>query len=438
MSKVNRSAAMVKFLVASIIGITVFFIPIVNEKTPLVWLIGFLKKLFGSALAPMVVVLIGLIAVTAVLSFSNKFPKLQKFYENDGVISKIMFVLALVFGIMILTGNAPRAIMNPNVGPLSLSLTASVFLTVTSAGMLIIFISEFGLLQMIGTLIEPIMRPLYKLPGYAALDGITSFVCAPAVGVFLTNKLYVNKLYTSREAASIATNFSVCSLGFFLVLCEWGKIPHLYTEVVLTSFITVFLIAPIIIRIPPISLIANNYIDGTPFVENKEKISYSGIFGRALDSALDAAASVQNAIYIDAIKSSFIFGVKIAGYVLCIATISLFLAEETPIFTWIGLPMVPILNLLGIPNATEAAPSILVGITEIGMPVLLLAGKNVAEATVFFVVTLSTTQIIFFTESANAIMESNIPLGFTQLVIIFLERTALSMPIIAIATHILF
>ncbi len=434
----DKTTAFAKFIIASTLGILVFFIPVIDGNTPLVALIAFLKALFGKALQPLVVGLISLVAVTATISFSNRYPAFQKFYEKDGKVSKIMFVIAMIFGFMILTGYAPKEIMNPNVGPLSLSLTASVFLTVSSAGILIPLISEFGLLQMIGTIIEPIMRPVYKIPGYAALDGITSFVCAPAVGVYFTNKLYNNKLYTGREAAAIATNFSVCSLGFFLVLTEWGGIAHLYPQVVLTSFLTVFLIAIIVIRIPPISRIPNCYIDGTPFVEKKERASYKGVFRRALDSAVEAASLANKSVLTYSVKNSVIFAVKIAGYVLCIATISLYIAEETPIFTWIGKPMIPFLNLLRLPNATEIAPSILVGITEIGMPVLLLAGKNVAEASVFFVVTLSTAQIIFFTESANAILESDIPLNFVQLVILFFIRTALAAPLIALATHLLF
>ena len=78
------------------------------------------------------------------------------------------------------------------------------------------------------------------------------------------------------------------------------------------------------------------------------------------------------------------------------------------------------------------------GISEIAMPVMVIASQGVSEAAAFFVVVLSTVQVIFFTESANAIIESDIPLGFGHCIIIFIERTILAIPMLAIVIHIMF
>lgn len=62
------------------------------------------------------------------------------------------------------------------------------------------FITEFGLLEYIGVLIEPLMRPVFKVPGYAAIDAVTSFVANPTLGIFFTNKLYKEKkIYNARS-----------------------------------------------------------------------------------------------------------------------------------------------------------------------------------------------------------------------------------------------
>ncbi len=90
------------------------------------------------------------------------------------------------------------------------------------------------------------------------------------------------------------------------------------------------------------------------------------------------------------------------------------------------------------PNAAEIAPSTLVGISELALPVMLIAGKNIAVQSVFFITVLSTVQIIFFTESANAMLETSIPLSVLDLVIIFLERTIIAIPLVALASHLLF
>ena len=56
----------------------------------------------------------------------------------------------------------------------------------------------------------------------------------------------------------------------------------------------------------------------------------------------------------------------------------------------------------------------------------------------YYIVVLSTCQVIFFTESANAMLDSAIPVNFADLVVIFLERTVLLIPLVAIVTHIVF
>ena len=100
--------------------------------------------------------------------------------------------------------------------------------------------------------------------------------------------------------------------------------------------------------------------------------------------------------------------------------------------------MIPILKILNIPNAEIIAPSTLVGIFGLAIPTILIKGKSIAAVSSFFVVVLSTSQIIFFTESANAMLESEIPLSFLDLVYIFFIRTIFLIPIIALVTKIIF
>ncbi|MEL7566596.1 MAG: nucleoside recognition domain-containing protein [Dehalobacterium sp.] len=441
-NKPQRTNAVMKFVLFSTIGVIVFFVSLFEyngtKVTPLVFLLSIIKDTFGEYLSVFTLILMVVLCVTTLIStFTDKILFISAYHKGDSNLSKVLYVIGAIFSIMIYSKIGPKWVLHPDVGGLAFSLAGSVFLTVALAGALVTLLSEFGLLEIIGTLMEPLMRPLYKVPGHAAVDGTASFVCAPAVGVFLTNKVYCNKGYTKREAACVATNFSVCSLGFFVLLTDWGGIPHLYTAAVLTSFFIVFIMSPIVIRIPPLSLIPDEFIDGTS-QKTPERILFQGIFSRALKKAIDRAESTDVSVLLTGFKESLVFAQKIAAYVVAIATLSLAIATFTPLFQWIGIPIAPILNLFGLPNAAEIAPSVLVGISEIALPVLLIAGKSIAEASVFFIVVLTTVQIIFFTESANAIMESDIPLGIGKLVIIFLIRTAIAIPLVAIATHLLF
>ena len=67
-----------------------------------------------------------------------------------------------------------------------------------------------------------------------------------------------------------------------------------------------------------------------------------------------------------------------------------------------------------------------------------IAGQAIAPMSVFFVIVLSTVQIIFFTESANAMMQADMGLKFGELVLIFLIRTVIAIPIVALFAHLLF
>ena len=61
------------------------------------------------------------------------------------------------------------------------------------------FLLNYGIVDFIGSLMEPLMRPVFKIPGRGAVNAIASFVSSASVGVLITSKLYQNcLLYTSR------------------------------------------------------------------------------------------------------------------------------------------------------------------------------------------------------------------------------------------------
>ena len=123
--------------------------------------------------------------------------------------------------------------------------------------------------------------------------------------------------------------------------------------------------------------------------------------------------------------------------VYAIGIIALVTAEYTPLFTWLSLPMVPLLNLLQIPDAHAAAPATLVGFADMFLPALLAAGIE-SDLTRFVIAALSVSQLIYMSEVGALIIKSKIPLNFWELTIIFLLRTLITLPIIALMAHLLF
>ncbi|WP_138159882.1 YjiH family protein [Peptoniphilus catoniae] len=439
------TANFLKALIFSGIGVFMFFIPCLTGSkgesiVPMVYLVNGAKTAAAGILNHLVMIVCIGLSITYTYGKINKNSYFGKFHEKDGVFTGILYYLAAIFSTMLVFQVGPEQIVNPDVGGLAISLAGSTLFTVTIAGWLVTFLIEFGILEFIGTLIEPIMRRVFLLPGQSAVDALSSFVAAPAVGVFITNKLYNECVYTEKEACCIMTNFSVVSLGFFALLVSITDTQEMYGAAVLTSLLTVFILAIIVIRIPPLSKKKEQYKNGvmqTAAMKKPGKYD-SKIFKRAVAAATTKASGTQYSVFLTAFEDVFSFALKVVAFVQALTVLSMLISTYTPVFEWIGKPMVPYLNLMGLENVNDIAPATLVGISEIALPVMTIAGKAIAPASIFFVIVLSTVQIIFFTESANAMLQSDAGLKVGELVLIFLIRTIIAVPIVAFFAKMLY
>ncbi|MBQ6088202.1 MAG: hypothetical protein IJK95_01435 [Firmicutes bacterium] len=425
-----------KFILFSLLGIIIFFIKVNfrgSSQVPMLQVINLIKGAVPATANMWLVMLLCLFTlVTGLWAKSASAPEwLKKRHAKDGIFSYFTYITAAIFSVMVVFNVGPQFIIDPVVGTSSVNVARDVVYAVIIAGTLVVFLTEFGLLEFIGTLLEPVMRKLFKVPGKASIDALSSFVCSPAVGVMITNNLYKTNVYTQREAVDITTSFSICSLGAFAFLSGMANCSDYYSQLVLWSLILVFIMAAIMVRIPPISRKKDVYYDGTVQTEEVRKgEKYEGnIFARAWEAGLTKAQSATPQSVLNGLISSVGFSAKVAAYVVSLSVIFLALANYTPVVSWIGVPVLPILKVLGMPDAELIAPSVLSGFFALSLPSTLLKGTAVAARAGFFVVLLSTSQIIFFTESANAMLDSEIPVNFKDLLIIFLERTVFLIPL---------
>lgn len=436
----KHKGSLAKFIIFSLIGILIFFIPIASDGSALiVLLISRIKALLGIRAQYLAFIVSAPLCVTFILSKVTDNKALKDFHAKDGNLYGMLYFLAFVFSLMVFFQVGPQVIIEKNVGQLALSIASSVLLTTFIAGWLAIFLMKSGIVDFIGVLLEPLMRPLFKLPGEAAVNAVTAFVSAPAVGVYFTNKLYKDRVYTQKEVIAVMTNFSVCSIGFFAVLVSIAGITNLYSQVILASIIVTFIMGIIVIRIPIISNKKNLYIDGTE--QTKESLKADKVslgFVRRFNKALEMGIAKSGEITLESLGQNLVgaakFTQKIVAFVIAVSTISLLLAQHTVLFNILGMPMELYLNLLRIPDAALIAPSTVIGITELTLPVLITQGLDISQASIFFVTVLSTVQVIFFTGSATAMLELDVPLKPYELVIIFLIRTIIAIPIVYLIT----
>lgn len=431
----------IQFAVTSLIGILMFFIPIYHGKIPVVILINAINQMLGTRVEwvsaiSCILLMLGIFGAKVL-----KVRSLGKQFQNQGIRCIFWMASGVIVFLKLFDVQLPF-MLHPQIGGTILKLGSTVFVTIAVAGTLVCVIIESGIVEFVSVLMEPIMKPVFHLPGEAAVNIISSFVSSASVGVYFTEQYYLKKRYTRRQACAVVTSFSVVSVGYIGIIASLAGVPEMYGPLLVSSFLLVLVMGAIMIRIPPLSLISDRCIDGS----REEEIGAVGIettdevsrIRQAWEAGLQRSRGFTVRLFWEKSVQALQFAQKIVGVMIPTVMIVLVLVYYTPIFTWLGMPLVPVIRLLGIPDAALAAPSVLIGIVEVSLPSILIGGSAAAAEARFFVALLSIVQIIFFSEAGNAIMGSEIPLGPGKLIAIFLMRTAIALPLVALVTHILY
>jgi len=355
-----------------------------------------------------------------------------------------MRVLAVIFATMYLFQVGPESFTSDNTAGLLITpdggLVTMMFSLFLFAGLLLPLLTDFGLLEFFGSMMVKIMRPLFKIPGRSAIDCLASFVGDGTIGVLLTARQYEEGNYNAREAATIATTFSVVSITFcFVVLDTIGLNDYFlqfYGSVILVSIILAFIMP----RIFPLRGKPDTNIDGSTPSERSEDVPEGfNSFSFGLNNALAKADSNKNLgkVVGSGFKNVLEMWFAITPVIMAFGTIALVLAEYTSFFKILGMPFEPILAVLQIPFADEAAQTMIVGFADMLLPSILGSGID-SELTRFFIATVSVTQLIYMSEVGGLILGTKLPIKIWDLFLIFLIRTLISIPIVALLAHLLF
>lgn len=431
----------IRFAVLSIIGIFLYFIPVDGSRVPVVILVNLVKTALGDYLKYVVLLMLAALMGTIAGAKLLKVDWCVRLHAEDKNSKLIHYVIAFLVVLFVWFQLPPAAIFSDErIGGQILSLAGTVMLTVSICGWFIVFILKSGIVEFVGTLLEPLMRPLFKMPGAAAVNCISSYVVSAAVGVYMTDQYYENGVYSRREAVAAATCFSTISVGYIGVLCSLGGLNEMYGTMLALTFVMVIVMTIIMVRIPPISTTKNDYLEAGAAGAAEEKASGStdgSRFQKALRAAAIRSREFTPKAFADSLLSSLKFSQRIIAYMIPIVIVTLSLVHLTPLFTWLGYPIAPVLRLLGIPDAARVAPAVLLGFIEVSLPVISVS-SGVAAQSVFFVILLSIVQIIFMTEAGNAMLGAKFSMKLPELILHFIVRTVIAVPVIAVISNILF
>lgn len=333
----------------------------------------------------------------------------------------------------------PHAITSENTGLLVLKdLLPVLFSVFILAGLLLPLLLNFGLLELVGTLLTKVMRPLFGVPGRSAVNCVASWLGDGSVGILMTARQYEDKYYTQREAAIIGTTFSAVSITFCLVVIGQVKFEYLFAPFYLTVCLAGVVAAIIVPRLPPLRFKKDVLIDGEEPDGNAELVPEGKtLFKHSLDVALTKAEKAPGlkGTLEEGIHNAFDMVFAVLPVVMAVGTFALIIAEYTPIFQYLGMPFIPFLELLQVPEAEMAAQTIMVGFADMFIPSILAAGSIESDVTRFIIAAMSVTQLIYMSEVGALLLGSKIPVNIFELFVIFILRTLVTLPVIALMAH---
>ncbi|MGQ7957194.1 YjiH family protein [Pseudomonas sp. SP16.1] len=433
------------FLIPSLLGVLLFLTPIVYEEKVTIGLGVMADALKAGLSAWLPAIATGLLLFSAACGLIASLLKPKWLTERHALnemfnLSPLWLglrVLGALFAAMTFWQFGPEWIWNANTGGVVLKDLAPVLITFfLVAGLILPLLTDYGLMEFCGTLVRNVFRKIFGLPGRSAIDAIASWLGSGTVGVLITAQQYQKGFYSAREAAVIATNFSIASIAFSLLITSFMKLDHLFVPFYLTVVVAGLAAAIITPRIPPLSWKKDEYVAGVGKQIKEDVPAGTSLLRWGLVQAVKRANANPSPGQMVKVGVHNVVDIWLGllPLAMAIGTLSLAIAEFTPIFNWLSAPIVPLLELLQLPEAAKAAPAMLVGFADMFLPAVL--GKGIeSELTRFVVACVSLTQLIYMSEVGVLIIKAKLPLNILELFMIFIIRTLITLPIIALMAH---
>lgn len=432
--EVPRPEGRWKLFVYSAIGAFVFFFPVTYKEKNSIPLDHMVTIVRDSIPAVVPWLIFALAVYGTVRSFSTGAFKQSALQAVFAVLN----IAGTVISFLMVIDALPWVLGDEDLVPfLWNSIATPVGLIVPIGGTFLAFLIGFGLLEFVGVLMQPIMRPLWKTPGRSAIDAVASFVGSYSLGILVTDRVYQKGGYTGREAAVIATGFSTVSAAFMVIVAKQLDLMNIWGTYFVVTLVVTFLVTAITVRIPPLRTIPDEYCEGAE--PDPEKPVEGSRFKNAWQEAmlaLQRAPSLPQAIW-DNLRDGVRMAAAIVPSIMSVGLIGLLLARFTPIFEWIGYLFYPFAWIVQLPEPTLGGKAAAMGIAEMFLPATAVAGSD-SMVLKFVIGVVAVSAIIFFSALVPCILATKIPVKLSHLVIIWFERVALTIVIATPIAHLLF
>ncbi|WP_426456652.1 YjiH family protein [Staphylococcus cohnii] len=411
-----------RFFIYSLIGIIFFFVPVTihGQSTIMIDHIVQWITLIVKPVLPYYVLI--LIIIGAIHPFLN-----QRWNESKtNIIFSLFKVVGVFIAFMVVFNIGPAFVLKESIGPFlyeKLAIPLSVLIPI--GAIFLSFLVGFGLLEFIGVICRPIMRPIFKTPGKSAVDAVASFVGSYSIGLLITNKVYKSGSYTHKEAVVVATGFSTVSATFMIIVANTlGIIQHWNLYFWFTLVVT-FIVTAITVQLPPIRFEKHTTYKDQPYKKeirrNMPLLKESWLEAKL---AVKQSKSLMEHVF-ENLRDGVVMTIAILPSIMSIGFLGLVIAEFTPVIEYISYIFYPFISIFPVENVGVLAQASTISIVEMLLPAAIAQSADLA--TRFTVAVMSVSAIIFFSSVVPVILSTEIKISVGKLVLIWFEREVLTL-----------
>jgi len=426
LKEVQNRAALFKFFGYSLFGVFMFFCPVTiagKSTIPIDHIITFITTNMS---APSRIYILAVMYLGAVLPF------IRGGWNRDAV--SVFFSAAKVCGAAVGTilffglfrGNPGWTwLWRPDFGPFLLEkLSIPVGLVIPIGSVFLAFLANFGLMEFTGVIMTPVMRPVFRTPGRSAIDAVASFVGSYSIALIITNNMYRQGKYSTREAAIIATGFSTVSATFLLIVAKTLDIMEHWTLFFWVSLVVTFVATAVTARLWPLCSMPVTYYDDEP---NPDPVYTGNRLKHAWNTGVMVAGSTEPLAKMcaDNLKAGLNMAFVVIPSITSVGLLGLVLAEYTQIFDVFGYVFYPFFKIFGVAQPLLAGKAAAVSLPEMFLPALLIA-KTATPLLKFVIAVISISEILFFSASIPCLLGTDIPLRLRDIIVIWFERVVIS------------
>lgn len=423
-----------KFICLSLFGVFMFFVkvPFMGvSKLPVDHVISFVDK-STQPFYPYITSLFALFCIIDIFLISKNY--------NKSTVSKVLTVFKVggaLFAFMVMFGIGPSFFLAANIAPSTSEIMTKSIAIILSVAIFLPFLVDFGLIDAVGIIVRPIMRPLFKIPGRTAVVAAGAFLGNFSIGLISTNNMYNEGKLTEKESVIVATGLSTVSIGLMMLFAKLTGIMDRWTFYFISSAVVCYLVTAISVRIPPISRKPNTYKEGVEpdpeEIVNEKLLKTAYIKGC---TTATEAGSVANRVWITFYSSAKIIAGTISGGMF-LFVVGLLLNQYTPIFKYLGMAFWPLLKISGFTNLDVLSGAVGLSILDV-IPAVMIGAKAQALtlASRYFLASFPVVLIIFFGGFGTCILSTDVPVSVKDLFYLWFIRMILAIPMLGIIAKI--